>query len=440
MSENIHSTSKVSDLLAQGPAVPYLAVDQSPPLEGEALLLGAKNATLVIMTSLILTKGVSILRNIPANDDVIHMIQLLEKLGAKIAFDPNTNVLEVDTRALEDYHVPLEMMKMMRASVLVMGPLLARFGKAEIAFPGGDVIGARPVDYHLINFQKMGVVIEQHGQVVHGHTQHVKARNLLLEYPSVGATENLMMFATRTPGTTRIINAALEPEVFDLIAVLKKMGARIQVDAPATITITGVEELKPVEHTVIFDRMEAAALLVAGAITGGYIHLPQGPAHSMGMLLMKFQEMGHTILIHPSGTGIKIKATKTPTAISIKTAPYPGFATDMQAYMMAALTLAQGMSRVQETVFENRLMHAKELSKMGAQIDVVHDTALIRGVEQLYGTHVIASDIRASCALVLAGLVAEGRTTISGVYHWKRGYQGLEGKLRALGANITLYE
>jgi UDP-N-acetylglucosamine 1-carboxyvinyltransferase len=441
MSESSISSSTTSaEFLSQMPSAPYLAVDQSPPLQGEASLLGAKNATLVIMTSLILTKGVSILRNIPANDDVIHMIQLLEDLGAQIQFDRSTNVLEVDTRALADYHVPLKMMKMMRASVLVMGPLLARFGKAEIAFPGGDVIGARPVDYHLINFEKMGVEIEQHGQVVHGHTRNVKARNLLLEYPSVGATENLMMFATLTPGTTRIINAALEPEVFDLVAILRKMGARIEVDAPATITITGVKELKPVEHTVIFDRMEASALLVAGAITGGYVHLPQGPAHAMGMLLMKFQEMGHTILIHPSGTGVKIKATKTPCAVSLKTAPYPGFPTDMQAYMMAALTLAQGTSRVQETVFENRLMHAKELSKMGAQIDVEYDVALVRGVEQLYGAHVIASDIRASCALVLAGLVAEGRTTISGVYHWKRGYQGLEAKLRDLGANILLCE
>lgn len=439
MSERIiHSSA--SQITTQTPVTPYLAVERSPALEGEATLLGAKNATLVIMTSLILTKGVSVLRNVPASEDVINMIQLLKDLGASVQFDSITNVLEVDTRSLQDYCVAPDMMKKMRASVLVMGPLLARFGKAKIGFPGGDVIGARPLDYHLTNFEKMGVVVQERDHIMDAHTQQVKARNLLLEYPSVGATENLLMFATLTPGTTRIINAALEPEVFDLVVVLKKMGARVQVDAPATITIIGVKDLKPVNHTIMFDRMEAGALLAAGAITGGYVHLPQGPAHAMGMLLMKFQEMGHTILIHPSGIGIKIKATKNPQAVRIKTAPYPGFATDMQAYMVAILTLAQGTSCVQETVFENRLMHAKELSRMGAQIDVDHDTALIRGVERLYGEHVIASDIRASCALVLAGLVAEGQTTISGVHHWKRGYQGLEDKLCALGARIKLYE
>lgn len=429
-----------SPVASRSLVTPYLAVEQSPPLEGQASLLGAKNATLVIMTSLILTKGVSILRNVPASEDVINMVQLLKDLGASVIFDSVANILEVDTRGLEGYSVAPEMMKKMRASVLVMGPLLARFGKAKIGFPGGDVIGARPVDYHVTNFEKMGVVVEERDHIMNAHTEKVKARNLLLEYPSVGATENLLMFATLTSGTSRIINAALEPEVFDLVAILKKMGARIEVDAPATITITGVKELKSVDYTIMFDRMEAAALLAAGAISGGYVHLPQGPAHAMGMLLMKFQEMGHIVLIHPSGTGIKIKATKNPQAVRIKTAPYPGFPTDMQPYMVALLALAQGMSCVQETVFENRLMHAKELAKMGAQIDIDHDTALIRGVERLYGEHVIASDIRASCALVLAGLVAEGCTTISGVHHWKRGYQGLEDKLRALGANITLHE
>jgi UDP-N-acetylglucosamine 1-carboxyvinyltransferase len=420
---------------------PLLIVEQSPALEGESLLLGAKNATLVIMLSLILTRGKSVLRNVPANDDVLHIIQLLEKVGAVIVFDKETNILEVDTNGLDGYQVELDIMKKTRASVLAMGPLLARFGQADIAFPGGDVIGARPIDYHIKNFEKMGVSITETGERITAHTEHVTSRNLLLEYPSVGATENLMMFATLISGTTRIINAALEPEVFDLIAILKKMGARIDVSVPATITIIGVETLRPVEHTIIFDRLEAGALLVAGAITGGYVHLPQAPAHAMGMFLMKLQEMGHTILIHPSGMGVKIKATKNPRAVNIKTAPYPGFPTDLQAYTMAALTLAQGTSKVHETVYENRLIHARQLVEMGAQIEVTHyDTAIIRGVEELYGTHVIASDIRASCALVLAGLAATGTTTIAGVHHWKRGYQGLEDKLRALGANISLQE
>ncbi len=422
-------------------AIPLLIVDQSPALEGESLLLGAKNATLVIMLSLILTRGKSILRNVPANDDVLHIIQLLEKVGAVVVFDKEENILEVDTTGLDGFQVQLEIMKKTRASVLAMGPLLARFGQADIAFPGGDVIGARPIDYHIKNFEKMGVSITEIEERITAHTEHVKSRNLLLEYPSVGATENLMMFATLISGTTKIINAALEPEVFDLIAVLKKMGARIDVSVPATITIVGVENLRPVDHTIIFDRLEAGALLVAGAITGGYVHLPQAPAHAMGIFLMKLQEMGHTILIHPSGMGVKIKATKNPRSVNIKTAPYPGFPTDLQAYTMAALTLAQGTSKVHETVYENRLIHARQLVEMGAQIEIAHyDTAVIRGVEKLYGTHVIASDIRASCALVLAGLAAIGTTTIAGVHHWKRGYQGLEDKLKKLGANISLQE
>lgn len=420
--------------------VPYLAIEQSLGLEGEVTLSGAKNAVLVIMTSLILVKGVSILRNVPASDDVLQMIGLLTSLGAEVSFDQHANILEVDTNHLEGYRVKPEIMKKMRASVLVMGPLLARFGKVEIAFPGGDVIGERPVDYHVKNFEKMGVVVEQHGDLLTAYVQHLQHRNLLLEYPSVGATENLMMLAVLTAGTTRIINAALEPEVFNLIDTLRKMGAHISLEIPATIVIEGVDELKPVDQTIIFDRLEAGALLLAGAITGGYVRLPEAPAHEMGLFLMKLQEMGHTILIGKDGIGVKIKATKNPRAVSIRTAPYPGYPTDQQPPLMAALTLAQGVSVVKETVYENRLIHARELVKMGAQIETHYDTATIRGVEELYGTHVIASDIRASCSLALAGLVAKGTTTISGVYHWKRGYQALENKLRALGASIVLHE
>lgn len=419
---------------------PYLSVTQSLGLEGEVGLAGAKNATLVIMTSLILTTGKSILRNIPASDDVFHMMQLLKDLGAQVQFDVEKNILEVDTTELSGHTVKPELMKMMRASVLVMGPLLARFGKAEIGFPGGDVIGARPIDYHLKNFQKMGVDVHEHSDVLSARVRRLQSRNLLLEYPSVGATENLLMLATLTGGTTKIINAALEPEVFDLVGILQQMGARITMEMPATLVITGVEKLNPVDYTVMYDRMEAGALLTAGAITGGYVHLPQAPAHSMGMFLMKLQEMGHTVLIGKDGVGVKVKATKNPRAVSIKTAPYPGFPTDLQASMMALLTTAQGISVIKETVFENRFMHGREMTKMGAQIEVQHDVATIRGVEELYGTHVIASDIRASCALVLAGMTAIGETTISGVYHWKRGYQHLEEKLRSLGASITLYE
>lgn len=419
---------------------PYLEIHQSLGLEGQVSLSGAKNAVLVMMTSLILSRGLSVLKNVPVSDDVLQMIALLESLGATVVFDKEANTLEVDTTHLEGYRVKPEIMKKMRASVLVMGPLLARFGKVEVGLPGGDVIGERPVDYHVKNFEKMGVAVEQHGDLLTAYVQHLQHRNLLLEYPSVGATENLMMLAALTPGTTRIINAALEPEVFDLIACLNERGARITIGTPAMIVIEGVAILKPAQHTVMFDRMEASALLLAGAITGGFVHVPEAPAHDMGLFLMKLQEMGHTVFIGKDGVGVKVRATKTPRAVSIKTAPYPGFPTDMQAPFMAALTLAQGVSIVKETVWENRLTHARELDKMGAQVETQYDTATIRGVEELYGAHVIASDIRASCCLALAGLAARGYTTISGVYHWKRGYQSLEAKLRALGASITLYE
>ncbi len=419
---------------------PYLLVEESPALEGTVSLAGAKNAVLVIMLSRILARGVSILYNVPASDDVYQMIHLLHELGARIQFDQEEHTMNIDTTDLDGYRVSLEIMKKMRASVLVMGPLLARFGKVEIALPGGDVIGDRPVDIHIKNFEKMGVTVEQNGDFLTAHVKHLQHRNLLLEYPSVGATENLLMLAVLTKGTTRIINAALEPEVFDLIIALRAMGARITVDVPATIVIEGVESLHPAEHTIMFDRMEAGSLLLAGAITGGYVNVPEAPAHTMGLFLMKLQEMGHTILIGKDGVGVKIKATKTPKAITVKTIPYPGYPTDLQAPLMAALAISQGISKIQETVYENRLSHARELVKMGAHIDTQHDTAIIRGVEQLYGAHVIAGDVRASCCLVLAGLVAKGKTVVSGIHHWKRGYDNLEHKLRALGASVVLVQ
>lgn len=418
----------------------YLVVEQSLGLNGTVELTGAKNASLVIIASLLLTKGKSKLYNIPASDDVFVMIQLMNNLGAHVHFDIEQSILEVDTTHLESAEISADIMSKMRASVLVLGPLLARFGKAELALPGGCVLGDRPIDYHLKNFQKMGAVITETEGALSAVVTKLQHRNLLLEYPSVGATENLVMAAVLTEGTSRIINAALEPEVFDFLEVLKKMGAQISIEVPATICVTGVKELKPIEHSVMFDRLEAGALLLAGAITGGYVHLPQAPAHSMGMFLTKLQEMGHTVLIGKNGIGVKIRAVKRAHPLSIRTAPYPSFPTDLQAPMMAALTLVRGTSKVQETVFENRLMHVRELVKMGAQIEVEHGVATVRGVDELFGTTLIASDIRAACCLVLAGLAAKGTTTVTGVSHWRRGYQHLEKKLQKIGANIELYE
>ena len=416
----------------------YLLAKQGGPLQGEISLGGAKNAVLVIMASLVLTRGTSRLKNVPASSDVLHMIDLLRSLGAHVSFDQKRNILEADTAFVNKWRVSPDIMRKMRASILVMGPLLARFSKAEIALPGGCVIGSRPIDYHLKNFSKMGVHIAERGAYLNVHTKQLCARELVLDYPSVGATENLMMAAVCTPGTTTIINAALEPEVLDLIEVLKKMGGKIRILPPAAIEITGVTELRPIEHDIVVDRLEAGVLLLAAAITGGSVSIPNARADHLDLFLLKLEEMGHKIIVEDNKRGVTLAATDTPKAVSFKTAPYPGFPTDLQAPMMALQCIAQGKSVVEETVFENRLLHVRELQKMGALIDLHGHQATITGVDELYGAQVIATDIRASSALVLAGLVAKGSTVMTGVQHWLRGYERLEHKLSRMGADIAL--
>lgn len=414
----------------------HIIIEQSRPLHGTVELAGAKNAVLVIMASLILTDGVSVLLNVPVNEDVLQMIKLLRDLGAVVTFDAELHRLEVDTRLITKFSVRSDVMKKMRASVLVMGPLLARFGRADIALPGGCVIGARPIDYHVNGFKRMGVEIDIEGEFLTAHADKLQASKIVLEYPSVGATENLMMAAALTKGVTRILNAALEPEVIDLMNILKKMGANIVIEPPATIVIEGVETLHAVEHAVIFDRLEAGSLLLAAAMTGGAIEMPQAPAFAMDLFLLKLEEMGHCITTGADGIGITLRATRNPKAVSFKTAPYPGFPTDLQAPMLAAQCVASGTSMVYETVYENRLSYITELQKMGAQIKVENNKATILGVEKLYGTAVIAPDIRASCALVIAGLVAHGITRMAGIHHLARGYEAMPQKLQKLGANI----
>lgn len=418
----------------------YIRVQQSLPLEGNIHLSGAKNSSLAIIASLVLTKGVSVLKNVPASHDILQMIRLIEQLGAETTFDIENNILVVDTTHADGFYVPSAITTTFRASVLILGPLLARHKKASFGFPGGCSIGARPIDYHIKNLEKMGVTFTYHEDYIEAHAEQLHARKLLLEYQSMGATKNLMMVASLTAGTTRICNAAFEPEVFDFIEVLKKMGAQISFEAPSTIVIQGVEKLEPVEHTIMFDRLEAGALLLAGAITAGHIHIPEAPAHTMELFLMKLQEMGHHIIIGDHEQGVTIKGTKKTRAVSIKTAPHPCFPTDLQAPIMTALTLCHGTSKVQETVFENRFGHIQELAKLGAHITLSHGVATIHGVDQLQGTIVEAPDIRASCALVLAGLAANGTTIVQNIHHWKRGYESLELKLQMLGASIELVD
>ena len=373
----------------------FISIESSPPLQGTVPLSGAKNAVLVIMTSLILTRGKNRLSNVPTSEDVLHMIRLLQSLGAEVVYNAQTKVLEVDTTHISSAEIGADIMRRMRASILAFGPLLARFGDARMALPGGCGLGERPIDYHMNSFRKMGVTFSQTGDVLSGKVKTLQAVDHILAYPSVGATENIIMAAALTPGTTRIINAAIEPEVLDLIDVLIKMGARISLVPPASIIIEGVSSLAPIEHHVMADRLEAGTLLIAAAITGGEISLPDAPASSMIVFLSLLEQMGHTITIDPSGTGIRLKATKSPVAVSFKTMPYPGFPTDLQAPMMAALCLASGTSVIHETVFENRMMHIRELQKMGAQISLSGQTATVTGVDSLYGAAVIASDIRA---------------------------------------------
>ena len=418
-----------------------LLLENAGPLRGKATLIGAKNAVLVTMASLLLTHGKSVLKNVPISSDVLQMIHLLTELGAQIHFDKELHELVIDTTTICEFKVKLETVTTMRASILVMGPLLARFGKAVVARPGGCLLGTRPLDLHVRGFEKMGVQVETDGLFYHASVLPFKKAaitKVIFEYPSVGATENVLMFACLQPGITKIIGAALEPEVLDLIDALNKMGAKISFEIPQTIYIEGVNSLSPIEHTVIPDRLEAGSLLLAVAATGGELYIPNARVDHLEVFLEKLREMGHEIR---EENGVYLKATKTPLAVSFKTGPFPGFPTDLQAPMMTLQTIANGISVIEETVFENRLMQVKELQKMGAQITIEgNQKAIVRGVTELYGREVIAPDIRSSCALVIAGLVARGQTIMTGLSHWKRGYEKLDEKLRQLGADILLIE
>ena len=417
----------------------YILVKQSQSLNGQVKINGAKNATLPIMASLILTSGENILENVPNSSDIKQMIKLLEDLGAKVFFDPSKNYLHIDTSQINNFEVKPEIMNKMRASILVMGSLLARFGKAKVAMPGGCLIGARPIDLHLKGLKKMGTQIKIDTPFFDASFLDKKnpvESKIILEYPSVGATENITMLACLKNGKTKIINAALEPEVLDFLEALKKMGAQVEIKPPATIEITGVKKLNPIKHEIIPDRLEAGTLLIAAAVTGGKIKLLNVQPEHMDVFLEKLREMGHKV--ETDKNTITLTATKNPKTVNFKTGPYPGFPTDLQAPMMVAQALANGQSIIEETVFENRLMHVTQLQKMGAQIKTHGTKATVNGVEEFYGTEVIATDIRASAALVISGLVAKDETKILGIHHWQRGYDELEEKLKKLGANIFI--
>lgn len=403
-------------------------------LTGTVRVSGAKNSVLpIIAASLLGEHGVSVICDAPPLDDVKTIHHVLEKLGANLTYSNET--IRVKAEHLHSYEAPYELVRKMRASFLVMGPLLARAGQARISLPGGCAIGTRPIDQHLKGFEAMGAQIGLgQGYIEAKVNGRLKGAKIYLDVASVGATENIMMAATLAEGTTTIENAAREPEIVDLANYLNKMGAKVRGAGTGVIRIEGVEQLHGAEHTVIPDRVEAGTYMVAAAMTGGDVYVEGAIADHLGPVIAKMEEMG--VQIEPDENGIRVRAERPLKAVDVKTLPYPGFPTDMQSQMMALLLVAEGTSVVTETVFENRFMHVDEFNLMSANIKVDGRTAVVTGGAKLVGAKVCATDLRAGAALICAGLVAEGTTEVSGVQHIDRGYVNIAEKLSALGADI----
>jgi len=400
-------------------------------LRGEVCVSGAKNAALPILASSLLATGRSTYRNVPGLGDVVTMRRLLGQLGAMVKGDGTT---VVDTNTVDHFEAPYELVKTMRASALVLGPLLGRYGRARVSLPGGCAIGARPIDQHLKGLAAMGARIELEHGLVNARARRLHGAIIVLDLVTVTGTENLMMAAALAKGTTTLENAACEPEVEELARVLNKMGAHIRGAGTSLITIEGVDELHPVDHAIIPDRIEAGTLMVAAAVTHGNVLLRDSMPEHQDAVIAKLRAAGVTVELEEAGVRVIGKGEFRPADIA--TRPYPGFPTDMQAQFMVLMARAKGQSVLSENIFENRFMHVPELVRMGADIVVDGRTAVVRGPVKLKGAKVMATDLRASACLVLAGLVAEGTTEVLRVYHLDRGYDRLERKLRALGANI----
>lgn len=404
-------------------------------LKGTVKVQGSKNAVLPILAaSLLAVDGVSQLHEVPALEDVHTMCEVLRALGAKVDW-VGEEALRIDATGVHITQAPYELVRRMRASFLVMGPLLARFGQGQVPLPGGCAIGSRPVDQHLKGFEAMGAELAlEHGSV-HGRvTRGLRGARIYLDVPSVGATENIMMAATLAEGTTIIENAAQEPEIVDLANFLNAMGARVRGAGTGIIRIEGVRHLRGVTHTVIPDRIEAGTFIVAAAITGGDVYVEGAIGDHLRPILAKMNEMG--VYCREDEQGIHVQGPIHLRKVDLKTLPYPGFPTDLQAPMMALLLRCEGTSIVTETVFENRFMHVEEFNRMNASIKIDGHSAIIEGGRPLIGTTVVGSDLRATAALILAGLVAEGETHVYGLHHLDRGYMNFEQKLRSLGARI----
>jgi UDP-N-acetylglucosamine 1-carboxyvinyltransferase len=410
-----------------------IVINGGKRLRGEVRVSGSKNAALPILASALLTGGRSTFRNVPALGDVRTMGRLLTRLGADVV-DAGKGVMRIDTTDAAGHEAPYELVKTMRASVLVLGPLVARLGKARVSLPGGCAIGARPIDQHLKGLEAMGARIELARGYVTATARRLRGASIVFDMVTVTGTENLMMAAALARGRTTLENAAREPEVEELGRVLNKMGARITGAGTSLITIDGVEELTPIEHSVIPDRIEAGTLLVAAAITGGNVLLRDCLPEHLDAVIAKLRAAGAEVAADGDGIRVRGKAEFRPADVS--TQPFPGFPTDMQAQFMVLMTRARGQSVLSETIFENRFMHVPELMRMGADIHIEGRTAIVRGPTRLAGATVMATDLRASACLVLAGLIARGKTEVLRIYHLDRGYDRLDKKLRALGADI----
>ncbi|MBQ1941001.1 MAG: UDP-N-acetylglucosamine 1-carboxyvinyltransferase [Anaerovibrio sp.] len=413
-----------------------LIINGGKPLNGRVKISGAKNAVLPIIAATLLGQDTpSKLEEVPALDDVHTLTAVLEQLGVKAEFNADKNTLLVDGSKIDSCEAPYDLVRKMRASFLIIGPLLARYGKARISLPGGCAIGTRPIDLHLKGFEALGAEINiGHGFIEASAPEGLKGARIYLDFPSVGATENIMMAASMAEGTTIIENAAQEPEIIDLANYLNVMGANIRGAGTNVIKIEGVNKLIGKNYTIIPDRIEAGTYMVAAAMTRGNVFIENAISEHLKPVIAKLKEAG--VEIEENIDGIRVTCDKQTTAVDIKTMPYPGFPTDMQAQFMAMQAVSKGTSMVTETVFENRFMHVEELKRMGAHIRIDGRTSMVEGVDQLTGCPVKATDLRAGAAMVLAGLVAEGETQISYIHHIDRGYDNLVTKLVMLGADI----
>jgi UDP-N-acetylglucosamine 1-carboxyvinyltransferase len=403
-------------------------------LDGEVRISGAKNATLPILAGALLADGPVTIGNVPHLQDVTTMIELLGRMGASVTVDERMRI-EVDPRTTRETFAPYELVKTMRAAILVLGPLVARYGSADVSLPGGCAIGARPVNIHVAGLQAMGAEVHIENGYINARAGRLRGARIVLETVTVTGTENLMMAAVLAEGRTILENAAREPEIVDLALFLNAMGARVSGQGTDTIVIDGVASLHGASYEVLPDRIEAGTYLVAGAITGGRVRARGACAEHLDAVLAKLEEAGATVTRGENFIEVDMRGRR-PRAVDIRTAPHPGFPTDMQAQFAALNTVAEGVGTIVETIFENRFMHMLEMRRMGAEIRLEGNTAIIKGVPRLTAAPVMATDLRASASLVLAGLVADGTTEIERIYHIDRGYECIEEKLQGLGAQI----